>query len=404
VNFAKNGVLYALFSLLLLFLPILIQEWSILPITFEQNLYRLPYFIFLLGLVLCWLFYNSREFNLLIILGVSFWSFQNYLWGVALSTSQKILLFDLLCVFIPVNFAIFNFLKERGILNQHGLKRLSFVAIQIAIITWLVVSNKLSISNILDVQLYPSYMSAIKQPALIIMVISLLVLITDWVIRGSQLRYAWILILAAIMLALHHVNDKQITTVYFILAGIITITAIIIHSYHLAYKDELTQLPSRRALKQKLESLGKNYTIAMADVDHFKKLNDTYGHDVGDDVLKMLAVHLSEVEGGGTAYRYGGEEFAIVFPGKDAKNAAVYLEALRVKIDSTPFVIRHKKRPRKKPEQGNLVFSTKQLHVTVSIGVSNKKDSHLTPQDVMKSADNELYKAKKGGRNQVAVY
>ena len=183
MNFAKNGVLYALFSLLLLFLPILIQEWSILPITFEQNLYRLPYFIFLLGLVLCWLFYNSREFNLLIILGVSFWSFQNYLWGVALSTSQKILLFDLLCVFIPVNFAIFNFLKERGILNQHGLKRLSFVAIQIAIITWLVVSNKLSISNILDVQLYPSYMSAIKQPALIIMVISLLVLITDWVIH-----------------------------------------------------------------------------------------------------------------------------------------------------------------------------------------------------------------------------
>jgi len=235
------------------------------------------------------------------------------------------------------------------------------------------------------------------------MVLSLFVLITDWVIRGSQLRYAWILILAAIMLALHHVNDKQITTVYFILAGIITISAIIIHSYNLAYKDELTQLPSRRALKQKLESLGKTYAIAMADVDHFKKLNDTYGHDVGDDVLKMLAVHLSEIEGGGKAYRYGGEEFAIVFPEKNAKSAAVYLEALRVKIDSTPFVIRHKKRPRKKPDKSKTVSSEKQLNVTISIGVADKQERHILPQDVMKSADKALYKAKKGGRNKVII-
>jgi len=403
VNFAKNGILYALFSLLILFLPLLIQEWTVLPTSIEQNLYYLPYFIFIIGLVLCWLFYNSREFNLLLILGASFWSLQNYLWDAALSTTQKIILFDLLCVFIPVNFAIFNFLKERGILNQHGIKRLSYVAIQIAFITWLVVSNKSNISNLLDVQIYPSYTSVIKQPALIIMVLSLFVLITDWVIRGSQLRYAWILILAAIMLALHHVNDKQITTVYFILAGIITISAIIIHSYNLAYKDELTQLPSRRALKQKLESLGKTYAIAMADVDHFKKLNDTYGHDVGDDVLKMLAVHLSEIEGGGKAYRYGGEEFAIVFPEKNAKSAAVYLEALRVKIDSTPFVIRHKKRPRKKPDKGKTVSSEKQLNVTVSIGVADKQERHILPQDVMKSADKALYKAKKGGRNKVII-
>jgi len=403
VNFAKNGILYALFSLLILFLPLLIQEWTVLPTSIEQNLYYLPYFIFIIGLVLCWLFYNSREFNLLLILGASFWSLQNYLWDAALSTTQKIILFDLLCVFIPVNFAIFNFLKERGILNQHGIKRLSYVAIQIAFITWLVVSNKSNISNLLDVQIYPSYTSVIKQPALIIMVLSLFVLITDWVIRGSQLRYAWILILAAIMLALHHVNDKQITTVYFILAGIITISAIIIHSYNLAYKDELTQLPSRRALKQKLESLGKTYAIAMADVDHFKKLNDTYGHDVGDDVLKMLAVHLSEIEGGGKAYRYGGEEFAIVFPEKNAKSAAVYLEGLRVKIDSTPFVIRHKKRPRKKPDKSKTVSSEKQLNVTISIGVADKQERHILPQDVMKSADKALYKAKKGGRNKVII-
>ena len=140
----------------------------------------------------------------------------------------------------------------------------------------------------------------------------------------------------------------------------------------------------------------------MTDVDHFKKLNDTYGHDVGDDVLKMLATYLSQVEGGGKAYRYGGEEFTIVFPGKDAKNAAVYLEALRTTIDSTPFIIRHKKRPRKKPENNSTVSGSKSLNVTVSIGVASKTNSQ-SPQDVIKAADKALYKAKKNGRNQLIV-
>ncbi len=403
MNFAKNGVLYALLSLLVLFLPVLIQGQLAMPAAVEQNLYRLPYFFFFIGLILCWLFYNSREFNLILILGICFWSIQNILWESTLPTTQKIILFDMLCVFIPLNFVIFNFLKERGILNAHGLKRLFFVLIQVAFISWLVISQKSFISNYLDIEIYSHYRSTIKQPVLVIIAIFLFILISDWVVRGSQLRYAWILILAAILMGLHHINDKQITNIYFLLAAIITITAIIIHSYNMAYKDELTQLPSRRALKQKLASLGKNYAIAMTDVDHFKKLNDNYGHDVGDDVLKMLARHLSEVEGGGKAYRYGGEEFTIVFPGKDAKTAAVYLEALRTKIDSSPFIIRHKKRPRKKPESTSNHSGTQKLNVTVSIGVANKNDGHATPQDVMKSADKALYKAKKSGRNQVAI-
>ena len=404
MNPYKNGILYAIFSLLILFLPLLIQDRAPLPPAIEENLYRIPYLIFLIGLVLCWLFYTSREFILLLILGTGFWSLQNYIWDGILSTDRKIILYDLLCIFIPVNFIILNFLKERGILNQHGIKRLLFIIFQVVFVSWLVhPSNAFFRFHIPATDIFPfEYSSTIKQPLFIVMTLSLIILVGDWVVKGSQLRYAWILILASIMLALHHVNDKQVATIYFILGGIITITAIIIHSYNLAYKDELTQLPSRRALKQKLSSLGKTYAIAMTDVDHFKKLNDTYGHDVGDDVLKMLATHLSQVEGGGKAYRYGGEEFTIVFPGKDAKNAAVYLEALRTTIDSTPFTIRHKKRPRKKPENNSPVSGSKSLKVTVSIGVAGKTDGQ-SPQDVMKTADQALYKAKKSGRNQVMV-
>lgn len=82
-------------------------------------------------------------------------------------------------------------------------------------------------------------------------------------------------------------------------------------AYQMAFRDELTGLPGRRALNERMQRLGRNYVIAMTDVDHFKKFNDTHGHDVGDQVLRLVASRLSKVTGGGRAHRYGGEEFAL---------------------------------------------------------------------------------------------
>lgn len=84
----------------------------------------------------------------------------------------------------------------------------------------------------------------------------------------------------------------------------------------MAYQDELTSLPGRRALKEYLLKLGSEYTIAMFDIDHFKKFNDTHGHDVGDQVLRMVASKLATVSGRGKSFRYGGEEFTLVFSEK----------------------------------------------------------------------------------------
>ena len=91
--------------------------------------------------------------------------------------------------------------------------------------------------------------------------------------------------------------------------------------FHMAFRDELTGLPGRRALNEKLQRMGRIYTLAMADVDHFKVFNDTHGHDVGDQVLRMVAAQLRRVSGGGHAYRYGGEEFTLVFPARPRRKA-----------------------------------------------------------------------------------
>jgi diguanylate cyclase (GGDEF)-like protein len=136
-------------------------------------------------------------------------------------------------------------------------------------------------------------------------------------------------------------------------------------------------------------------------VDYFKKFNDTHGHDVGDQVLRMVAGRLARVEGGGRAFRYGGEEFAILFPGKSAEESAPHLEKVRESVANAAFTKRGKDRPRRKPKTlRTRDASAKKLAVTVSIGVSHARGS-LKPDDVVKAADKALYRAKEGGRNRV---
>jgi len=154
VKFPKLRIFYAIISLIILLLPLLSLAWSTHTSPLEQNITRLPYILSGIGLVLCLVFYNSREFNLLLILGASYWSLQYCFWSTGFPESQRDILFDCLCVLIPFNFAAYNFFKERGILNQYGAKRFAFLTLQILLVYWLVLSNMLVISSALDVHFF----------------------------------------------------------------------------------------------------------------------------------------------------------------------------------------------------------------------------------------------------------
>jgi len=209
--------------------------------------------------------------------------------------------------------------------------------------------------------------------------------------------------LALIMLAVSQPVDSTSMVLFFGFAGMLLLITLIQDSYGMAYMDELTGLPGRRALMNTLMSMGKCYSIAMLDIDHFKKFNDTHGHDIGDQVLRKVAAQIGKVTGGGRPARYGGEEFAIVFPGKDRKAAIEYLELLRQNIENDLFTIRGKDRPKKAPgvDKKPRKASSKQVKVTVSIGVAERNDKLITTDDVMQAADKALYRAKRKGRNQV---
>lgn len=180
------------------------------------------------------------------------------------------------------------------------------------------------------------------------------------------------------------------------------LASVVEHSFRLAYIDELTEIPGRRALVEDIQDRGSVFTLAMLDVDHFKQFNDTHGHEVGDQVLRMVAARLATVGNGGTAYRYGGEEFTVVFPGKTADEVTPELERLRTLVENSPMVLRAADRPEKKPKAPKRAKKKKNpsVNVTISVGAATRKqDEHW--ERVMKRADQALYKAKEEGRNRV---
>ena len=217
--------------------------------------------------------------------------------------------------------------------------------------------------------------------------------------RTSDHGFLWAL--AAAFLALLEGGGTAPASVYFGAGGLVLAVSVIEASFRLAYQDELTGLPSRRAFNEALLKLGGEYAVAMVDVDHFKKFNDRFGHDVGDHVLRMVATKLEKVGGGGQPYRYGGEEFAVVFTGLADKQAMPHLEALREAIQEATFTLRGSGRPKEKPEKPRARGRRRQVRVTVSMGVASPARGRLTPDQVVKAADKALYRAKEDGRNRV---
>jgi len=182
-----------------------------------------------------------------------------------------------------------------------------------------------------------------------------------------------------------------------------TLFSLTIDSYAMAFIDELTGIPGRRAMEFKLKTIGKDYLLAMADVDHFKKFNDNHGHQVGDDVLKMVANVLSKTSKS-NVYRYGGEEFVLVFSRSDSEDVYKYLDKTRESLEQYNLYPKSQKRERDKSgkDKRGKGSERKPLHITASFGLARQKGSEPYHY-VISRADKALYKAKENGRNRIEV-
>jgi diguanylate cyclase (GGDEF)-like protein len=234
-----------------------------------------------------------------------------------------------------------------------------------------------------------------------------IVLLTLW-FRSELVESSFFALLSGAGLALYFFPEMARVEFIFLMALLAVLVFILRNSFYLAYRDELTGLAGRRSLREQMNKLGSLYSIAMIDVDFFKKFNDRYGHDTGDQVLKMVAVKIARAGCSSKAYRYGGEEFTLIFPGRSVKDVLPCLESLRNSIADETFIIRGKGRPRHKPAVKNKPSGKKSrplkngINVTVSIGVADNQGTGSTGKEVLKISDKALYRAKKKGRNRVS--
>jgi diguanylate cyclase (GGDEF)-like protein len=222
--------------------------------------------------------------------------------------------------------------------------------------------------------------------------------------RRGSFEGSLLWVMAASAIALLGSRGPHAATLAFSAAQIVLLLGLVEDSYRLAYHDELTGLPGRRALEEALRALDGDYAIAMVDVDHFKRFNDRHGHSAGDQALRMVATELQGVGGGGRAYRYGGEEFAILFPGASPAGVREQLDNVREKIAGRRFALRAPDRPQKKPDaQPKKGRPPRLISVSVSIGVAGPNPRRKGPETVLRAADKALYRAKSAGRNRLVA-
>jgi len=377
------------------------------------------YSVLIVGLLLAWRFHSSRVFFALLVLFLAEHAVAFFSAGHVPAGGPGRIALDSVGVLLPFNLVIISLGQERGFTFSSIAPLSLLLFVQSVIVAVLCRPPE---PGMLVHPHHPIAPLPFPFSTLLTFAAAALVLLVRFLLFRKPIDSAFFWALAASFLALNFGGAGRIPAAYFATAAFILGVSIVETSYLLAYHDELTTLPSRRAFNDALLRLESPYSIAMVDIDHFKRFNDTYGHDTGDQVLRLVASRLARVTGGGQAYRCGGEEFAILFAGKERKDVVDHLEQLRAAIEAGTFRLRgadrreiprgpdrrSSSRTRARNRTGRAVQEfTKAadpnlLSVTVSIGVaSSTPEGEDTTESIVQAADRALYRAKAAGRNRV---
>jgi diguanylate cyclase (GGDEF)-like protein len=370
--------------------------------------------VFASGLLLSWRFHSTRVmFSLLIVLlaqrAVEFFANGKVHSGPG---HTAMVLVGLL---VPLNFIVLAYMRERGLTISGVAPRLGLLFVQSVFVAVLCRPESAAMFQSTRDWTLPAV-------TLISFMAAASILGVRFFRWQKPLEVGFFWSLAGVFLWLRSPLGLA-AEVYVATAGLILAVSLIETSYVLAYHDELTGIPGRRAFNEALLSLDQQYAIAIVDIDHFKSFNDTYGHDVGDQVLRMVASRLAAAGNGVQAYRCGGEEFAIIFRNTSARDAYDKLESLRQVIQNSTFRVRGFERrtlarsesDRRKPvrRKSSKPASTRnlravtteaaELSVTVSMGVAEPSTRDRQSEQVIQAADQALYSAKGNGRNRVEM-
>ena len=375
-----------------------------------------PYIVLLIGVTISAWFNRGRALIMLVSLLAAYTGFQLAGSDLGAGTFAGRAVFTTLAILVPVNVLLATYFPDGGVRQHRNYRWLLLGLAETLIVIWIANAGRSELSGTAwhDVLDHWLLRSPPTPPVARVMIATAFVaaLLRAWPRRGpKELRreprpvdIGIASALVAFFVACEFKEAHGAFSAFIAAAGVILLVAVLQESHRLAFRDELTNLPSRRALEERLAGLGPRYAIAMIDVDHFKQFNDTHGHHVGDQVLKLVAARLAKTEGGGQSYRYGGEEFCVLFSDRTLEESMSHLEKLRQDIEDYRIAVRGGDRPKAR-EAGSRLRSArtpeKTLSVTVSIGAAERDETLIRPALVIRAADEALYRAKRTGRNRV---
>ena len=382
-----------------IFLALCIIKFALIP-TYAYYFVWQSTFVFLLIALLLSIYFNKSKLFVLLLFPLFFdlaLAFPNTLFTKLSVTA----FWHIAPLVTALGYLLLYALQERGLFSSFGALR---TGLGLGILTIGYLGLKYyspTMQQAFDTPILHSSLHGLSNAGDFILIIAFIALIFIFLISllfeiQSQKAPFWMLV--AQMIPFLFLQESSHFILFSLVTSLIAISALVHDAYRMAYVDTLTGIPSRRALEERFLHLGSHYMIAMADIDFFKKFNDKFGHDIGDDVLKLVAKELSHIKNGGKAYRYGGEEFTILFNGKKKEECIIALEEVRERIFRRGFVIRDKNRPEKAPQEVQKTNSVKKERLSISIGLAVSCKGK-TPNEIIKIADDALYKAKESGRN-----
>ena len=290
---------------------VLFLAWALLVLGSEELVLditgRYRWVVYGLGFALAGGFHRSRLFVVMLGLGAL---------DLVTSGAPETDILSALGTVLLVLIGVLALVRDRGVASGTGAGQIA-VSTAVASVPALWFYDSVNVEAFLGMEMIPAWMTGwtgFPQSVACFALVSLTAAgygVYRW---GGEVERSLLWCQFTVLLAIHPSTSSVADSLLLMTAGVTLAVTVLQTTYAMAYRDDLTGLPARRALMRDLDKLGTTYTVAMVDVDHFKHFNDKHDHDVGDQVLKLVAGELGDVLGGGKAYQYGGEEFTILFP------------------------------------------------------------------------------------------
>jgi diguanylate cyclase (GGDEF)-like protein len=325
--------------------------------------------------------------------------------NAAFTTEGGRLIYQAVSFLLPLNLCLFAFMKRRGDMTWQSIWFLGSIFLQGCGVAFLYQYRSLGFGAFLEYSSLKWHLLEripLSQLALFAFGIAFVYYLFLYIRTHGAIERAFCWALISIFYAVALVKIGPLSSIYFSTAGLIFVISVIENIYIEGFQDEVTALPAGKSMLATLSQLDTGYTLAMIEVDNFKRIKDNHGRRVSKQVLRLTGEKLTRVTGGGKPFHYRDELFAVVFPGRFLQDTLPHMEELRQLIKRTGPIPEDTKSPRRKPRKlKKIEIIANRIPVTVSIGVAERSDADTSSAQAIKKAEKALLTAKNEGRDQM---